>query len=225
MAHEFRDELYGEHKISDYPEFCKQIAGVMAGYSNIEFRVFACFTLSSEETVDVCVEEFFGHRSLRHKLGSTENAIKRFDSNVLNRVWKRLGKRVERVAKKRTDVAHSVFLTRGDGISIIKRNKASGKFEPTPLKDGWFTDTSKQMKTLANDLAFFKIIIPISKAERIARMNELPTAIGSTGKRTTSEDKEGDSGEKELAEIISRMHIDQEEIHDLLESKPSQLLL
>jgi hypothetical protein len=172
--------------LAEHPEIAQRIGYLIGFYASIEYHMFIAFAAIAtlhfanltHEHIDDCFAAFYERRSVNNKSGlALEIAEPRLDQWRF-RAWQKLWRRFKGAASRRTEVAHCVFM--GSKATGLMRLKISGR-EPIfePLTSDFFDKTSRQFRTLDQDIVTFLIFVVRTedRLESLLRALPLPTNI------------------------------------------------
>jgi hypothetical protein len=158
--------------LTDHPDIAQNIGYVMAEYANLELLLFVIYAAYLTSPTSELYYDFFSVRSINSRCEMIENSWQEQEISAVERKsLAYLLNRFKSAAKRRTEIAHVVFLSDGTPtrIRFLKR-----KCLREPLDQALFDRTFTQYQDLGTDLVVFAsyAIKPPSRAPQI--LNELP---------------------------------------------------
>lgn len=145
------------------PELAKKIGVLMGEYASIEYKLFIVYVVVAtayvETVTDAEVKEGFSRyyklRSVNLKcqlvMAVVDLVLKGDSYRDLNRACVRVCRRMKGAARRRTDVAHCVFMLGGDaGVVRLSAARSEPTFEP--VTEQYLSRTQDQFRTLGQDL-------------------------------------------------------------------------
>lgn len=176
-------EIKSISSLHNHPDLALRVGLIIADYACIEYQVFVIYAVMSDKNPSESFRAFYQYISAHNKVGLV---LRQADGNLdgdKRRGLDRLLTRFQHASKRRTEIAHCVFLSDKDG-SLLRLRFANGNPAFEPFNDSIFTRTIDQYHTLSTDLsAFLAILVPSRKAllhtlHALPRAPSLETLVG-----------------------------------------------
>jgi hypothetical protein len=161
--------------LSSRPELAKNIGMIVADYSLLEYQMFILYAALSPRNPAESFSRFYQRTSVDNKTGLLlKEAKKNLDRERFKAVDK-LCDRFKRAAKRRTEVAHCVFIS-DDNSEILRLRMIRDRPVFEPLNNSLITRTINQYRTLSTDISAFLTTVVKSEAELRHILHALPRA-------------------------------------------------
>src|SRR5262245_61986054 len=150
----------------------RQVGLVVAEYAVLERLLFSIYALISSDDPPTCFRRFYKLRtlSLRRELVELSAKDRNLDA-LLQRALKRLLKRFEGAADRRTEIAHCAYLA--DGATLVRLRTIRGEPRYEVITPAIFTRTFSQYHVLSTDMLTFSALV----AGSVERVQEMTRAI------------------------------------------------
>jgi hypothetical protein len=167
------------------PELAKRIGFIMGHYAALEYQFFltyaavATFMVDDVTAEDIrkCFSKFYELRSINLKCKLLLDEAQPVMEDMLYKAFVRACRRMKGAARRRTEVAHCVFMRNPDQqwmrLSTTKREPI---FEP--LSEAYLTRTRDQFRTLGRDLRMLLIFCVPLEDRMMSLMRALPLPPG-----------------------------------------------
>lgn len=135
--------------LSGHPEIAQHVGIIIAEYAILEFQMYLLYACLVPVRAGVSFDTFFRLRSINLRCEIIENACEPLPDD-LHRVISRVLRRLKGAATRRTEIAHCMYLARGDGILRMRWKPTGVVYEPLDQKV--FARTITQFRTLSEDI-------------------------------------------------------------------------
>jgi hypothetical protein len=155
-----------------HPEMAQQVGLVVAEYALLERVLFSIYALISLDDPPTCFRRFYKLRTLSLRRELIEDAAKKRNLNaLLQRALKRLLRRFEGAADRRTEIAHCAYLA--DGTTLVRLRTIRGEPRYEVITPAIFMRTFSQYHALSTDMLTFSALV----AGSVEYVNEVTRAI------------------------------------------------
>ena len=146
--------------LENNPELAKRIGFIMGHYAALEYHLFLAYaaiaTFQTEPVtaaeVSRCFARFYELRTIGLKCKLLLDEAEPLMEDILFKACQRICRRMKGAARRRTEVAHCVFVRGSDQTWMrLSTTKREPSFEP--LTDQYLTRTRDQFRTLGRDIA------------------------------------------------------------------------
>ena len=154
------------------PDIAEKVGHVVADYAFLEYKMLIIFALITPQSVNDAFLAFYSVRSVNKREEIIMAAANRFLIPELRPALKRLCRRFRGAAKRRTEVAHCVFMSGSKGVYRLKTVSGAPVFEE--MTDDFFKRTSDQFGNLSEDLHVFSTFAAGSLERMMHILRQLP---------------------------------------------------
>jgi hypothetical protein len=141
-------------------------------YALLERLLFSIYALISPDDPPTCFRRFYKLRTLSLRRELIEDAAKKHNLHaLLQRALKRLLRRFEGAADRRTEIAHCAYLA--DGTTLVRLRTIRGEPRYEVITPAIFMRTFSQYHALNTDMLTFSALV----AGSVEHVNEVTRAI------------------------------------------------